>query len=341
MAQRKETTAEERKIIINLYKDQKSEREIAKIVSRPRSTINSIIKYFKSTGTIHYDARSGRPTKVNDRLRNAIIREVKVNPRISAPKIATNVAGSVNVNITPQTVRNVLHRRGYHGRVSRRKFLVTKVNKGKRMKFALDHADKPQTFWNKVIWSDESKFELFKSKGKVIVWRKNGTALKPKNLTPTVKHGGGSVMVWGCMTASGVGKLEFIDGKMDQYVYKNILRKNLLASARQLNIETDFVFQQDNDPKHTARSVKNWLDTHVENVLEWPPQSPDLNPIEHLWDHLDGKIRENVITNVGQLKSVIQKEWSEILADVTRNLVNSMPRRLQAVRNTKGNPTKY
>lgn len=134
---------------------------------------------------------------------------------------------------------------------------VSKVNKGKRIKFARDHANESQTFWDKVIWSDESKFELFKSKGKVIVWRKDGSALAPKNLTPTVKHGGGSVLVLGCMSASGVGKLVFIDGRMDQYVYKRILQKNLLASARQLGIAADFVFQQDNDPKHTAKSVKS------------------------------------------------------------------------------------
>lgn len=146
MAPRKETTIEERQIVMNLYSDVKSEREIAKIVSRPRSTVNSIIKHFKTTGTVLNKIRSGRPPKVNDRLRNAIIREVKKDPRVSAPKIATNVAESVNVSITPQTIRNVLHKDGYHGRVSRRKFLVSSKNKAKRMIFAIDHTDKPQKF---------------------------------------------------------------------------------------------------------------------------------------------------------------------------------------------------
>lgn len=148
-------------------------------------------------------------------------------------------------------------------------------------------------------------------------------------------------MVWGCMAASGVGKLVFIDGRVDQYVYKDILQKNLIVSARQLKIKSDFVFQHDNDPKHTAHSVKNQLSKNVRNFLEWPAQSPDLNPIEHLWDHLDKKIRYHTISNINQLKSVIENEWNQISSDVTSNLVNSMPKRLQAVLQAKGYTTKY
>lgn len=337
----KETTPEVRKIIIDLHKNNKSEREIAKIVGIGRSTVNLTIKRFSVTGTTANKLRSGRPSKVTDRLRTSIVRQIKVNPTISATKIAANVTGTLGVELCAQTVRNVLNASGYHGRTARKKPLISKANKTKRMNFATIHSNKPESYWNKVIWSDESKFELFSSKRKVTVWRKKGTALDPKNLKPTVKHGGGSVMVWGCMATSGVGKLVFIDGKMDQCVYKNILEQNLLGSARQLNIESDFVFQQDNDPKHTAKSVKKWLSENVNNILEWPAQSPDLNPIEHLWEHLDRKIHENRISNINELKTVIETEWNNIPAEVTKKLVHSMPRRLQAVREAKGNPTKY
>lgn len=234
-----------------------------------------------------------------------------------------------------------MHNDEYKGRNARKKCLVSAANKKKRFNFAIQHADKSQMYWNNVIWSDESKFELFSSNRQVRVWRKVNTALDPKNLQATVKHGGGSVMVWGCMSASGVGNLVFIDGKMDQYVYKNILLHNLLPSARKLGLESGFVFQQDNDPKHTARSVKQWLSENIENVLEWPPQSADLNPIEHLWDHLDRKIHEQPISSLTELRKVIQREWEKIPANVTKNLVDSMPRRLQAVLKSKGYPTKY
>lgn len=341
MAKGKELTSEERKIIIKLHLEHKKEREIARIVSRTQSTVHSIIKRYRDTGSVDNKQRSGRPSKVSNRLKAIIVREVKSNPRISGPKIAANVAGTHDVHVTPQTVRNILHKHGYKGRNARKKCLVSAANKKKRLNFAIKHSDKPQAYWNKVIWSDESKFELFSSNRQIKVWRKVNKSLDPKNLAPTVKHGGGSVMVWGCMSAAGVGNLTFIDGKMDQYIYKNILVQNLEPSARKLGLESEYIFQQDNDPKHTARSVKQWLSENIENVLEWPAQSPDLNPIEHLWEHLDRQIHQNPISSLTELKKVIRTEWEKIPASVTKNLVDSMPRRLQAVRESKGFPTKY
>lgn len=338
---RAETTIAERNIVINLFKQQKSQREIAEILSKSRSTVKSIIKRYQESGNTKNKPRSGRPTKVSERLERSIVRQIKENPKKTAPKIATDLAESNYVHVTPQTVRNILKKNGYNGRVARKKAMVSKANKKKRLDFAVRHENRPQSFWNKVLWSDESKFELFSTKRRVNVWRKANTALDPKHLVPTVKHGGGSVMVWGCMSTAGPGNLVFIDGKMDQYVYKNILKENVIQSAQKLGIDSDFIFQQDNDPKHTARSVTRWLTENVENVLEWPAQSPDLNPIEHLWDHLDRQIRKRTISSKNQLKSVIEEEWNKIPATVTQKLVASMSHRLQAVQKSKGFPTKY
>lgn len=341
MAKSKELTSEKRKIIIKLHKYHKTEREIAKIVGRTQSTIHYVIQRFRNTGTVINKQRSGRPSKVSGRLRTAIVKEVKINPRIAAPKIAANIAGTHDAHLSAQTVRNILHKDGYNGRNAQKTCLVREANKKKRLNFAVKHSDKPQAYWNKVIWSDESKFELFSSNRQVKVWRKVNTALDPKNLVPTVKHGGGSVMVWGCMSPAGVGNLVFIDGRMDQHVYKNILEQNLMSSADKLGLESDFVFQQDNDPKHTARSVQQWMTENIDKVLEWPAQSPDLNPIEHLWEHLDRQIHKKALSSLAELKKVILSEWEKIPASVTKKLVDSMPRRLLAVRESKGFPTKY
>ncbi|GFX72274.1 transposable element Tcb2 transposase [Trichonephila clavipes] len=110
---------------------------------------------------------------------------------------------------------------------------------------------------------------------------KNKTALEPKNVLPTLKHGGGNVMVWGCVAHNGAGK-SFIDNKMNALAYIDVLRRNLLDSAKKLIMENTFMFQQDNDPKHTAIVTKTWLLYHAPMRLETPPQSPDLNPIENL-----------------------------------------------------------
>lgn len=89
------------------------------------------------------------------------------------------------------------------------------------------------------------------------MWRKPNAGLDQKNLRPTVKHGGDHVMVWGYMSYHGVGNFVFIDGIMNAEHYINILRDNLLESATKMGISKTFRFQQDNDPKHTARKTKD------------------------------------------------------------------------------------
>ncbi|GFS60845.1 transposable element Tcb1 transposase [Trichonephila clavipes] len=150
-----------------------------------------------------------------------------------------------------------------------------------RLDFAKSHVNLSDEFWNTVIFPDESKFNIFGSDGRQYVCRKPNTELEKRHLTPTVKHGG-SVLVWGCMAANGVGKLCFIDGIMTARAYINILRHNLQSSAQRLGLGTSFVLQQDNDPKYTANLTREWLLYNSPRQLKKPPQSPDINPIENL-----------------------------------------------------------
>ncbi|GFW12929.1 transposable element Tcb2 transposase [Trichonephila clavipes] len=146
-----------------------------------------------------------------------------------------------------------------------------------------------------VIFSNESKFNIFGSDGRQYVWRKPNTELEKQHLTLTVKHGGGSVLIWGCMAANGVGKLCFIDGIMTACMYIDILRHNLQSSAQKLGLGT-FVFQQDNDPKHAANLTREWLLYNSPRQLKTLPQSPDINPIENLWHKLDVEVRKHKIS---------------------------------------------
>jgi hypothetical protein len=101
-------------------------------------------------------------------------------------------------------------------------------------------------------------------------------------MVETVKHAGGSVMMWGCIAASDVGNLVIIHSILDRYDYLNILKQNLHDSTEKLNLKGLLIFQQDNNSKHTSHIVKQWMLHNVPKQLKTLPQSPDINLIEHL-----------------------------------------------------------
>jgi len=156
---------------------------------------------------------------------------------------------------------------------------------------------------------------------------------------PTVKHGGGSVLVWGCMSSKGVGNLCFIDGIMNAAKYCEILEEHMIPSLRALGRRT--LFQHDNDPKHAARATTAFLERKKVKVLDWPSMSPDLNPIEHLWGVLKRKVEASQPKNITDLKRLIQQQWRDTDGTICANLVESMPRRVRAVFQNDGGHTKY
>lgn len=336
----KETSEEERKIIIRLHNQCKSLAEIGNIIGRPRSTVQGIIDRFCERKSLKNKPRSGRPEKLSGADKRVILRLIKNNPKLSAPKIATDLK-SRGVAVDDSTIRKTLRNNGYHGRSPRNKPWINKCNRRKRMEFAKSHLNADQAYFDRIIFSDESKFNLFGSDGKLKVWRQPNAELNPKNLAPTVKHGGGSVLVWGCFSSAGVGKLVFIEGIMNHLACINILKENLQSSADMLGLGADFIFQHDNDPKHTALNTRLWLLYNVRHQFATPPQSPDMNPIENLWSYLESRLRERAISSKTQLKAALLEEWAKIPVSLCQNLTRSMNRRLQAVISNKGYPTKY
>ena len=134
----------------------------------------------------------------------------------------------------------------------------------------------------------------------------------PENTIPTVKHGGGSIMLWRCFSSAGTGKLVRIEGMMDDAKYREILEGNLFQSTGDLRLGRRFTFQQDNSPKHTAKAtLPSFKGKHL-IILEWLSQSPDLIPIENLWYDLNIAVRQWNPSNLKELEQIGLEEWAKI-----------------------------
>ena len=209
---------------------------------------------------------------------------------------------------------------------------------------ALSHEHWIVDDWKCVVWSDKTKINHIGSDGRKWVWKRAGKSLSNRLVEGTVKFRGGSVMMWGCMTWEGAGMACKIDGKMDANLYAQILDDELQQTLEYYGTTPDdIIFQQDNDPKNTSRLTKQWFVDHGFEVMVRPAQSPDLNPIEHLWFILKRRLAKYPEPPKGILEfwECIQVEWEKIEVAQCQQLIESMPRRIREIIKAKGGYISY
>ncbi|KAI5147969.1 hypothetical protein ENBRE01_0029 [Enteropsectra breve] len=282
----------------------------------------------------------GRPLILKDDRMTYMKHLISKDPKIGSRKLKIALQENKKTIVSDRTIRRRLSAIGLKGRVACYKPLLSSSQKDQRYEHAKAWIYWTKEDWERTIFSDETKINLFGSDGRTYVRRYDGERYDDKNLIPTVKHGGGSVMVWGCFSYNGVGKLAIIDGNMNSIQYTRIVDSCLEQSAANLSI-TNYILQQDNDPKHTSTFTKDYFTSRNINVMSWPSQSPDMNPIEHLWAYLKPKIHSRCPKNKPEAITIIQEEWSKIPLGLCRKLIDSMPDRIYDMCVAKGSHTKY
>lgn len=341
MGKGKNLRPDERKMVIALRKDGKTFLDIAHIMNKSETACKQAWYKFQSSGSYHDCQKSGRPRKTTKHMDRVIHRMSEKDRFCTASTIAAEIKKSYNLNIHQKTISRRLHEFGLKGRRPRKKPMLSKKNIKQRLDFARAHQHWTVQDWSKVLFSDESKFNRICSDGISYVRRRVGEDLDPKCTSKTLKHGGGNVMVWGCFSINGVGPLRPINGIMDRFLYKDILEETMLPYAHECFGENNFIFQQDNDPKHTAKVVKEFFEEKKITLLPWPSQSPDLNPIENLWGIVKREISNSKPSNLKDLYNLVEKTWNNIKIDQCIRLVESMPKRCAKVIQNKGYWTKY
>jgi transposase len=286
----------------------------------------------------------GRPRILSDRALRDINRKV-LSGSYSTGKDVYRDLRRRGVQISYKSALNSLQKIGISSLKKVKKPFLSMKHKEKRLIWAKTHQHWTVDDWKRVIFSDETKINLWNSDGIQYCLRKKDTPLQPFHIKQTVKHGGGNLMFWGCMTYKGLGYgCQVYDGAMKAEDYINILRTTLEDSRKHYGYKkADIIFQHDNDPKHTAKDTRTYLKDEEIEVLPWPSQSPDLNPIEHVWNFLKVRIglREKRPTSIHDLWDIVVEEWEKIPVDYIQRLYESMPCRVQAVLKAKGGYTKY
>ena len=237
---------------------------------------------------------------------------------------------------------------------AKKRALLTKEQAKKCYQWAKEHQHLTRDDFGFILFSDESLFKKNNDSHQKLVFRRQTASEKyaPQNIQGKKKGAGLSQMVWGCFIGNKLGPLVFVDGTVDANTYVQLLQQNLLPfiDCLQENGINKIVFQQDNASPHRAKATMDWLkasaEQHSFTIMEFPPNSPDLNPIENLWAILKAELYRQYPDTMylqGSGKAVreefrnrVNKIWWSIGEEVLNRLIDSMSRRIQAVLKAKG-----
>jgi transposase len=272
--------------VIKNHKNGLGYAKISKKLDIPKSSVQYIVNKYIKTGSIFTSPRKGRPKLCNSRTERVILKTVKANRRVTASEIKDDLQLYHNITVNAQTVRNVIKSSGLNGRIARKKPYISPKNKAVRLKYAMETQLLSDDLWKRVIFTDESSFSMNGTRSKQYVWRKPGEEMLPECTVPTFKHGTGKVMVWGAISYNGFFRLHFVTENVNSRNYLTLMKKFF----NDYDHNEDIIFMQDNAPPHKAATVMRFFEEKGISLLHHPPQSPDLNPIEHVWDYMSKKL---------------------------------------------------
>ena len=230
-----------------------------------------------------------------------------------------------------------LQEAGLFGRVALKKRAFTPEDKRRRLAFAEGYKHWKEKDWERVLFADEAivQGEGGTKGGRQWVRRPVGTAeaFKSEYVHHSIAHPK-QLSIWACFCASGLGYCYIYNETLDAKAFVRILDTHLLASADLLFTESprrQWWYLQDNAPTHTARVTRKWLHDHGITCLDFPPYSPDLNPIENVWQDVERRVEARAPKTVEELQDVIAEEWEKTPKSLLLKLAHSMPKRCQAV----------
>lgn len=316
---------------------------VAQTLRVSKSVVHRVVKRYRQTGQYTRLAGQGRKRKTVARDDRFIVTSVLRNRTLTSSEVRTRLQDVRNVTVSTKTVRRRLKSAGITSHVPARSPVLSTAHRVARVTFARNHEQWDNESWGKVLFTDESRFCLKPDDGRIKVWRRPGERYAQCNIIGKDAYGGGSIMVWGGICMGARTDLHvFGNGSVTAVRYVTEVLEYFVVPVAPF-IGNGFLLMHDNARTHTAAIVVDYLRAVEINTMGWPAHSPDLNPIEHVWDNLGRRLKKRnpAPACLDDLKNALQEEWDGIPQDYIDNLIRGMPRRLEAVRRARGGGTRY
>ena len=267
-------------------------------------------------------------SKLNSNDKRCLSQLALIHPKWSSLQLANELLKRRDVKLHRVSVWRVLNKAGICKWKPSKSPDLTESHKQQRLNWCHENM---QTDWSTVIFTDESYFQAFRNA--ILMWSRTKPTVSVPKYPP-------KVMVWGGLSLRGLTPIKIARGYVNSETYQNILQECLFESARELYPE-GFILQQDNATPHTSKSTKDFLELHGIKVLKWPPNSPDLNPIENLWAIMKREVEKLDPTKINDVIHAVEKVWENVTIEVRESLINSMEKRVRLCIEAGGDKIDY
>ena len=326
-------------MIVCLHKLKHDEAAIAREIPCDVRSVRHWLQHYEQHHNVDDEHRSGRKRKTTSEIDEHIEEEAR-ETKFTTPR---RIKRKLGLDVSSRTIDRRLQEVGLFGRVARHKKKFSEQEKQKRLSFSEGYQSWTVEQWMKVIFADEKIFWGEGFSGQVFVRRPPGEALNPAYCVDSDPHPE-KVNVWGCFCGKGLGYCYIFNENMNGKLLQGILGTHLVESA-ELHYDVAHAegwwYLQDNDPKHKSTIVRTWLFNQGIQCIDFPPYSPDLNPIEHLWAELARRVEKRPAATMEELQDIVAEEWAATSPEFLRTLAQSMPARCKAVIDAQGDHTKY
>lgn len=302
---------------------------------RTQLTINHWIDRFEHSGNVLDEPRSGRRRVTLESVDAAIVSAAE-EVRFITPRV---IRERLHLRVSKRTIRRRLDEAGLFGRVARFSWPLSQADIDDRLEFAVDYAGWDGNDWGRVLFSDECHIWL-DNQSQIWVQRPEDAAYLDQYMTHRQPNRD-KISIWAGFSATGVTRLGIIHGNLDGSKLVDILADELPNYTARVWGSSEWYLLQDNSPIHRSHEVQDFLESKNVRRFKLPSYSPDLNPMENLWAWLKRELDHECYANVDELRSGLLEIWNNMPVDILFALVESMPKRLEAVRTQRGFKTKY
>ncbi|GFY26011.1 transposable element Tcb2 transposase [Trichonephila clavipes] len=276
----------------------------------------------------------------NDRY---IVLKARRNRRQTAGEIARHTTQATKRPISRFTVARKLHGGGLFARRPERCVPLTPAHRRRRSLWCREHRNWRDNEWGRVLFTDENRFSLSSDSHRILIRRERGIRNHPSNIIERDRYGGRGVLVWGGIMLGSRTDLHIFDAvSVNGTRYCNEI---LLPYVRLFRgaMGLQFLFMDDNAPCHRTVAAKQLIESEDIERMDWPARSPDLNPIEHVWDFLGRRLAARTLppVTIRELRLAQQAEWAAMHQQLIDTLILSMGRRCEACLAVRGDHILY